>query len=57
MEWSALLNRVVLLNMYLGPEAEVPSFVWEQLITTNEEARISEAIQKARAGNGTLESV
>ena len=57
MEWSALLNRVVLLNMYLGPEPEVPSFVWEQLITTDEEARIREAIQKARAGNGTLESV
>ena len=57
MEWSTALNHVVLLNIYLGPEPEVWSFVRNQLITRNEEERIRKAIQKARVGQGTLESI
>lgn len=57
MEWSTALNRVALLNVYLGPEPEVWSFVRNQLLTRNEEERIREAIRKARVGNGTLESI
>ena len=52
-----MLNRVALLNAYLGPEPEVESFVREQLITDKEEVRIREAIRNAGAGNGTLESI
>jgi hypothetical protein len=57
MEWSTLLNHVVLLKIYLGPEPEVASFVRQQLITSNEEARIKEAIQNATAGNAPSESI
>lgn len=56
MEWSTLLSRVVLLSVYLGPEAEVASFVREQLITEDEEAAIRGSIQKAAGRNKKLES-
>jgi hypothetical protein len=57
MEWSTALNRVVWLNLYLGPEPEVAKFVRKQLITDGEEATIVKAIRSAAEGNRKLESI
>jgi hypothetical protein len=57
MEWSTSLNRVVLLNIYLGPEPEVASFVRGQLITDKEEEAIKKAIRSAAKGSRKLETI
>ena len=50
MEWSTELNRVELLNLYLGPEPKVASFVREQLITDEEESEIKKAVRNTAEG-------
>lgn len=57
MEWSTLLNRVALLNIYIGPEAEVSTLVRHQLMTDSDEAQIMEAVTVALNKDQKLENV